>query len=137
MDLYLHRYQAGFEDQRLVQEPRRQAVDYLVAGVRHGLERQRNRGEPAGGKEDVLGPEGHIQQPFKGLRGRFLRRPDVGFVGKPLVITGNQGIPQSGDVAVRRHLVGVAEREVADGALVLSPVKVPPDEGVNPLERGY
>jgi hypothetical protein len=45
-----------------MQEPRRQAIDHLIAWICHCLDRHRNRGEAARGEEHVRRLKRHVQQ---------------------------------------------------------------------------
>lgn len=51
----LDRHEPGLEGERLVEEPRRQGVDDLLAGVGEHLHRDRDRAEATGRHADVVG----------------------------------------------------------------------------------
>ncbi|MCY1235599.1 hypothetical protein D9M72_482220 [compost metagenome] len=134
VDAHLDRYQPGFNDDRFVKEPGRQAVDHLVARIGHRLQRHRDGRETARGEVDVLGFERHLQQALQRYRSGILRLDAVGLVSEPAFVPGFELVPQRRNICLLRHLMGVPEGEVADPRLVLA-AGMRAQESLDPEQR--
>ena len=136
VDRHLDGHQAGLEHERLVEEPRREAVDHLVARIADDLQRGRDRGEPAGREVHVVRLEREVEVAAQGF-GRGLDRLRVAdVVGEPQLVLRDQRLPQDLDVGLGRRVVRVAEREVQHPRLMPSLlVAGQPVEVVEQLER--
>ena len=108
-----YRLCAARKDHRDVEEPRRREVDHLVAGIEHRAQRRSERPEGAGRHRHVLGVEVDPHPAAQRLD-RDLDRPRVAeLVGEPVLVLGHGPLRQGLLDLGQRHLLRIAEPEVA------------------------
>ena len=109
-----HRNAIGCQQRRPVAEPGRLAVQSLVAGIEHQTKGDRDGREGAGRQREVRRLEGKAKLLACGVGEEFLRGLLARLVGEPVLVMRRDLVAQRADDPVKRHLVRIAEGEVAN-----------------------